>query len=86
MKVKVIETYAARNDLKGKPVEIRHAFPTLGVPEWTTLVSSQPDGTVGENELTYARERAKYHVIDSLVFDIEVKAAAAPAAGAGAKP
>jgi hypothetical protein len=83
MKIKVIETYTPRIDLKGKPVEVRHAFPTLGVPEWTTLVSSQPDGTVGDDELKYARERAKFHVIDSLVFEVEVKAT--PAAS-GAKP
>lgn len=81
MKLKVIETFKTRDEVKGKPVEVRHAFPDpKAVPDCVTLVSAQPDGTVADQERDFAREQCRAHLLRLIALEFEQpKPAAAPA-------
>lgn len=85
MKVKVLEYYVPRNDLKGKPVEVVHEFPGANIRENRALVTPQADGTVAEQELRFARECAERHFHATVEFAFEVVAKAPETKAAAAK-
>lgn len=72
MKLKVIETFKPCDDIKGKPVEIRHQFPDpKAVPDCVTLVSAQPDGSVADQERDFAREQCRAHLLRLIGLEFE---------------